>query len=71
METIMMATDFSERSDRALRRITLLAKQHKAKITLIHVVDDGQPAYDLASPCCPTLRYASGRPAGRPQPPEL
>ncbi len=49
METIMMATDFSERSDRALRRATLLAKQHKAEITLIHVVDDDKPAYIVDS----------------------
>ena len=39
----MVATDFSERSDRALRRATLLARQFDASILLVHVVDDDQP----------------------------
>lgn len=43
MKTIMVATDFSERSDRALRRATLLARQFEAAILLFHVVDDDQP----------------------------
>lgn len=43
MKMIMVATDFSERSDRALRRATLLARQFGASIALIHVVDDDQP----------------------------
>lgn len=43
MKTIMVATDFSERSDRALRRATLLARQFEATMLLVHVVDDDQP----------------------------
>lgn len=43
MQTIMLATDFSERSDRALRRATLLAKQSGASMSLVHVIDDDQP----------------------------
>lgn len=43
MKTIMVATDFSERSDRALRRATLLGRQFEATILLVHVVDDDQP----------------------------
>ena len=43
MKSIMMASDFSERSDRALRRATLLAKQHGAGLSIVHVVDDDQP----------------------------
>ncbi|GAW35856.1 putative universal stress protein [Roseovarius sp. A-2] len=43
MKEIMLATDFSERSDRALRRATLLARQFGAALTIIHVVDDDQP----------------------------
>jgi nucleotide-binding universal stress UspA family protein len=39
----MVATDFSERSDRALRRATLLARQSGASLSLVHVVDDDQP----------------------------
>lgn len=43
MKKILMATDFSERSDRALRRATLLARQFEAALLLFHVVDDDQP----------------------------
>jgi nucleotide-binding universal stress UspA family protein len=39
----LVATDFSTRSDRALRRGTLLAQQLGATLTLLHVVDDDQP----------------------------
>ncbi|GGD38554.1 universal stress protein [Sinisalibacter lacisalsi] len=45
MKTIMLATDFSERSDRALRRAALLARRSGAKMTLVHVVDDDQPRH--------------------------
>ena len=44
MKTVMVATDFSERSDRALRRATLLAKKFGAEVSIVHVVDDDQPA---------------------------
>ena len=43
MKEILVATDLSERSDRALRRATLLARQFKAAILLVHIVDDDQP----------------------------
>lgn len=43
MKTILVATDFSERSDRALRRATLLARQSGAGLSLVHVVDDDRP----------------------------
>ncbi len=43
MKTIMVATDFSGRSDRALARAALLARQFGATIALIHVVNDDQP----------------------------
>ena len=49
MKTIMVATDFSERSDRALRRATLLARQFGASIVLVHVVDDDQPQWIVES----------------------
>lgn len=45
MRRILVATDFSTRSDRALRRATLLAAQGDVALTLVHVVDDDQPAY--------------------------
>lgn len=41
---ILVATDFSARSDRALRRATLIARQTGARIVLAHAVDDDQPA---------------------------
>jgi nucleotide-binding universal stress UspA family protein len=43
MPTLAVATDFSTRSDRALRRATLLAKRHGADLMLVHVIDDDQP----------------------------
>lgn len=43
MTTIVAATDFSTRSQRALRRAGLLARQLGAELTLVHVVDDDQP----------------------------
>ena len=43
MQRIMLATDFSERSDRALRRAVLLARAHGAVLDLLHVVDDDRP----------------------------
>lgn len=43
MKRILVATDFSERSDRAVRRATLLAKTSGASLSLVHVIDDDQP----------------------------
>jgi len=43
MKKIMVATDFSERSDRALRRAVLLAKETDAGLELVHVVDTDRP----------------------------
>lgn len=43
MQRIMLATDFSERSDRALRRAVILARRHGSAITVVHVVDDDRP----------------------------
>ena len=40
---ILVATDFSTRSQRALRRAGLLARERSAKLTLVHVVEDDQP----------------------------
>lgn len=44
MRTILVATDFSIRSDRALRRAVLLARQIGARLILVHVVDEDRPA---------------------------
>jgi nucleotide-binding universal stress UspA family protein len=43
MKKILVATDFSTRSDRAIRRAILLAKKFEAAVSLIHVVDDDRP----------------------------
>ena len=40
---LMVATDFSERSDRALRRATLIAREVDVELSLIHVIDEDQP----------------------------
>jgi universal stress protein E len=40
---ILAATDFSTRSQRAVRRAGLLAQEHGAEVVLVHVVDDDQP----------------------------
>ena len=45
MERILAATDFSSRSQRALRRAGLLAQQTGAQLTLLHVVDEDQPPH--------------------------
>jgi len=43
MQRIMLATDFSERSDRALRRAVILARAHGVSLDVVHVVDDDRP----------------------------
>lgn len=43
MKRILVATDFSARSDRAIRRATLLARAYGSSITMVHVIDDDQP----------------------------
>jgi nucleotide-binding universal stress UspA family protein len=42
-KTIVAATDFSTRSQRALRRAGRIAHRIDADLTLVHVVDDDQP----------------------------
>jgi len=44
VRTLLVATDFSVRSDRAIRRAILTARDHDAAILLLHVIDDDQPA---------------------------
>lgn len=43
MQSIVVATDFSERSDRAVRRAAELAKARDCRLVLLHVVDDDRP----------------------------
>jgi nucleotide-binding universal stress UspA family protein len=49
MESILVATDFSTRSDRAIRRGVLLAKTYNASLMLTHVVDNDQPELRVKS----------------------
>lgn len=49
MDRILVATDFSARSDRALRRATLIAERVGAALTLAHVVDGDRPARLVAA----------------------
>ncbi len=44
MDHIIVATDFSTRSDRAIRRATLIAKRTGASLSMVHVVDSDQPS---------------------------
>lgn len=46
---ILVATDFSVRSDRALRRATLVASKLGAHLTLVHVVDADRPQSLIAA----------------------
>lgn len=43
MPQILAATDFSTRSQRALRRAGRLVRQLAGELMLVHVVDDDQP----------------------------
>lgn len=49
MDRILVATDFSTRSDRALRRATLIARRVGASLSLLHVVDAERPERLVAS----------------------
>lgn len=44
MQKILMATDLSARSDRALERAVTLARELGAKLIIVHVVDEDLPA---------------------------
>lgn len=44
MKKLLLATDLSSRSDRALERSIDLARSHDAHLTILHVVDEDLPA---------------------------
>ena len=70
MKTILAATDFSTRSDRALRRAAMLARGAGARLVLAHAVDSDRPpalveserraASDLLGDLALTLRTSDG-----------
>lgn len=43
MKSLLTATDLSARSDRAVERAVTIAREHGAKLTVLHVVDEGLP----------------------------
>lgn len=49
MDQLLVATDFSVRSDRALRRASLIAHKTGASLTVVHVVDVDRPAKLIAA----------------------
>lgn len=49
MNRLLVATDFSVRSDRALRRASLLAHKLEASLTVVHVVDADRPPKLIAA----------------------
>ncbi len=44
MKSLLVATDLSARSDRAMARAVGLARIHDAKLSIVHVVDDALPS---------------------------
>lgn len=60
MTTILAATDFSERSERALRRADSLAALMGVRLAIVHVVDDDAPA-DLVEDRASIAERALGR----------
>ncbi len=56
MKSILMATDLSARSDRALERAVELARQRGAALNIIHVIDD-----DLPQPLAAAQQTAAGQ----------
>ena len=70
MDRLLVATDFSPRSDRALLRASLIARNVGAALSLVHVVDGDQPdalieperaaAADLLAALAATIRGADG-----------
>jgi nucleotide-binding universal stress UspA family protein len=57
---ILAATDLSLRSDRALHRAALLARQFGARLTLLHVVDDDRPTEVVAQEILQALTLLEG-----------
>lgn len=70
MTRILVGTDFSTRSDRALRRAAILARSWNAELVIAHVLDDDRPkhlieverteAETLLSELAETIRKADG-----------
>jgi len=46
MKHIIVALDFSHHADRAYERAFMLAKEHKAELTILHVINDNLVGYE-------------------------
>jgi nucleotide-binding universal stress UspA family protein len=57
---IVAATDFSTRSQRAVRRAGLIARAEDAEVVLVHVIDDDRPANQVESESREVGRYLDG-----------
>lgn len=64
---LLAATDLSSRSDRALRRAALLARQLGADLLLLHAVDDDQPASLIEAARREALALLRAQAAGLPE----
>jgi universal stress protein E len=51
LKVVLVATDFSARSDRAVRRAAAIAREKSARLVLTHVVDDDQPEHIVTAEC--------------------
>jgi universal stress protein E len=51
MKRILLASDLSQRSRRALRRAVALARQFDAELIALHVADDDLPDEMIAAEC--------------------
>lgn len=64
MKALLLATDLSNRSERALRRAAQLVRQFRCPWTVLHVVDADQPQA-LASAWSAQVHEALASPPGR------
>ncbi|MFN3891041.1 MAG: universal stress protein [Beijerinckiaceae bacterium] len=61
MRSVVVATDFSTRSDRAIRRGVLIAKTSNAELRLVHAVDDDQPRRLIEIECAEAQRLLASQ----------
>lgn len=64
---LLCATDLSSRSDRAVRRAAILAKETGAELVLLSVVDDDRPELLLASERRDVTRQLADQARGMPE----
>jgi universal stress protein E len=65
MQRILVGSDLSSRSERAVERALLLAEQAGAAVVLLHVVDEDQPDRIVRSEIAEAQRHLQGHLEGR------